>query len=263
MSLSAHTVSSDDTTRRRERTRLELVSQWYDSRHGLNREIIKQAAAYIVSRAHGKRALELGSANGVMTQELAARFPHLDVVEAAPRYVQHARGLLPPRGRVYQCLFEEFQPKCRYHAIVMSWILEHVADPRDLLTRARDWLAPQGEIHLVVPNAESLHRRVGLAMGLLPRLNHLNESDIAIGHRRVYTWQTLSDHIAAAGLRLVEMQGLLLKPLPNALMESYPPDLRAAFFELSSLAPRLCSEIYAVCHHPNHAHTSHTPDRLR
>ena len=160
-------------------------------------------------------------------------------------------------------LFEEFQPKCRYHAIVMSWILEHVADPRDLLTRARDWLAPQGEIHLVVPNAESLHRRVGLAMGLLPRLNHLNESDIAIGHRRVYTWQTLSDHIAAAGLRLVEMQGLLLKPLPNALMESYPPDLRAAFFELSSLAPRLCSEIYAVCHHPNHAHTSHTPDRLR
>jgi len=263
MSLSPPTVSSDDTTRRHERTRLELVSQWYDSRHGLNREIIKRAAAHIVSRAHGKRALELGSANGVMTEELAARFPHLDVVEAAPRYAQHARGLLPPRGRVYHCLFEEFQPKCRYHTIVMSWILEHVADPRDLLTRARDWLAPRGEIHLVVPNAESLHRRVGLAMGLLPRLNHLNESDIAIGHRRVYTWQTLSDHIAAAGLRLVEMQGLLLKPLPNALMESYPPDLRAAFFELSSLAPRLCSEIYAVCHHPNHAHTSHTPDRLR
>ena len=252
-----------------ERARLDEIAQWYDSRRGLNRELVRHAVKRILATTSGCRALELGCASGVMTEELARRFPHLDVVEGAERYARQARAILgghergSQRGRVHHCLFEEFDPTESYDLIVMAWILEHVADPGDLVRRAGEWLAAGGEVHIVVPNAESLHRRVGLAMGLLPRLDHLNESDLAIGHRRVYTWQTLSDHIAAAGLHLVEMQGLLLKPLPNALMESYPPDLRAAFFELSSLAPRLCSEIYAICHQPNHAHTSPTPDRLR
>ncbi len=245
--LSPATVSSTQE----ENARLEEVALWYDSRRGLNYELIKHAARCITARARGHRALELGCASGVMTEELAARFPQLDVVEAAASYAQRARALLPEAGRVYQCLFEEFRPRHDYDVVVMTWVLEHVLDPRGLLARARGWMAPGSEIFIVVPNAESLHRRVGLHMGLLAGLNELNDSDLAIGHRRVYTWDTLSEDIAAAGLDLVTMEGIMLKPLSSAQMEAWPSDLPAAFFALAPLAPRLCSEIFAVCRNPD------------
>jgi len=98
-----------------------------------------------------------------------------------------------------------------------------------------------------------LVRTIGARMGLLDRPDRLGRSDLAAGHVRVYTWDTLSEVIFAAGLRVVSMEGLLLRPLPNALMESWPTDLRSAFFDLSYCAPRLCSEILAVCGHPESA----------
>jgi 2-polyprenyl-3-methyl-5-hydroxy-6-metoxy-1,4-benzoquinol methylase len=246
-----------------ERSRLDTVAQWYDSARGLNRELVKWAAKRIVRRASGTRVLELGCASGMMTEELARRFGRLDVVEGAVRYASRARELVPPEGRVHHCLFEEFYPSEEYDLIVMAWVLEHVADARVLLSRAGRWLSPGGEIHVVVPNAESLHRRTGLQMGMLDRLEDLNEPDLAIGHRRVYTWQALTADIEAAGLRLANMEGILLKPLPSEMMETLPYGLRAAFFELASLAPRLCSEIYAVCKRGDNGGTAHPTDGLR
>lgn len=254
---------------KQERARLDEISQWYDSRRGLNRELVRHAVRRILATTSGCRALELGCASGVMTEELARRFAHLDVVEGAERYARHARAILDgcergsQRGRVHHCLFEEFDPAERYDLIVMAWILEHVADPGDLVRRAAEWLAPGGEIHIVVPNAESLHRRVGMCMGLLGRLDELNQGDLAMSHRRVYTWERVADDIAAAGLRLATMDGILLKPLPSALMDAYPQELRDAFFELAPLAPRLCSEIYAVCSHPGHGDATRPAHRVR
>jgi len=250
MDASCHARGSATWSPEAERARLEEVAEWYDSRVGLNRDLVRHAAGLIVAGARGSRALELGCANGVMTQELAPRFERLDVVEAIGRYADYARRFVPRGGQVYQCLFEEFRPSIHYDVIVMAWILEHVADPQGLLARARNWLGSEGRIHIVVPNAESLHRQVGMAMGLIGRLTELNPADSAIGHRRVYSWDTLAADIAGADLKLATMEGILLKPLSNTLMETWPRDLRAAFFQLSSLVPRLCSEIYAVCELP-------------
>jgi SAM-dependent methyltransferase len=263
MSVSPRTAAPEPWFARTERARLKAVAQWHDSRRGLNRELAKWMAARIIARAGGTRCLEMGCANAVMTEELSLRFSTLDVVDGAATYVHQARAVLGGRGKAYQCLFEEFDPTDCYDAVVMAWVLEHVADPQAVLARARHWLAPHGTIHLVVPNAESLHRRVGLHMGLLHHLTELNESDRAIGHRRVYTWDRLADDIAAAELRLVTMEGVLLKSLPSTLMESWPREVRAAFFELAPLAPRLCSEIYAICTHRDHEDAAPAAHRLR
>ena len=214
MSVSPYSRAPEPWFARTERARLDAVAQWHDSRRGLNRELAKWMAARIIGRVGGTRCLEMGCANAVMTEELSVRFSTLDVVDGADIYVRQARAVLGGRGKAYQCLFEEFDPTDCYDAVVMAWVLEHVAEPRAILARARGWLSPHGTIHLVVPNAESLHRRVGLRMGLLHDLTELNESDRAIGHRRVSTWDHLAEDIAAAGLRLVTMEGVLLKPLP-------------------------------------------------
>jgi hypothetical protein len=263
MAVSSHTLAPEVAPFAEERARLDRISRTYDSSRGLNRELIKWGAAHIVVHGRGARALEFGCANGVMTEELASCFPQLDVVEGADAYARLARAIVGRRGTVHHCLFEEFEPRRAYDVIVMAWVLEHVADPNALLTRARPWLAEEGTVHIIVPNAESLHRRVGLQMGLLDRLDALNESDVAVGHRRVYTWDTLARDITSAGLRIAHMEGILIKPLPSLLMERWSAQRRAAFFQLAPLLPRLCSEIYAVCTHPDHVSPTHPPHGVR
>jgi SAM-dependent methyltransferase len=220
---------------------------------GAERDVAKRVAARIVAAARGERVLQLGCGNSLLTAELAAHFPKLEVVEDSAGLAQQARSIIRQAERVYYGSYLTYQPKASYDVIVIAWMLERIGDPNGLLARAREWLAPGGQIYLVVPNSESLHRRIGARMGLLERPDLLGRSDLAAGHVRVYTWDTLSEVIFAAGLRVINMEGLLLRPLPNALMEGWPTDLRSAFFDLSYCAPRLCSEILAVCGHPESA----------
>src|SRR3712207_8661366 len=47
-----------------------------------------------------------------------------------------------------------------FRSIVMVRVLEHLDDPVGILQKLERFLAPQGQLHLVVPNARSLHRRL-------------------------------------------------------------------------------------------------------
>lgn len=51
-------------------------------------------------------------------------------------------------------------PKGRFGAILLSQVLEHVENPHAVLRRARAALRPNGAVHIVVPNAGSVWRRV-------------------------------------------------------------------------------------------------------
>jgi 2-polyprenyl-3-methyl-5-hydroxy-6-metoxy-1,4-benzoquinol methylase len=230
-----------------ERERLERAAAWYDSRRGLNYDLVRSAAEMICERATGPRLLELGCAQGVMTRALAARFPEVVVVEGAHAHAETARAILGDPARVHHCLFEEFEPDRWFDDIVMAGVLEHVADPVGLLCRAARWLEAGGSLHIVVPNAESLHRRIGVALGMLRRLDELNEGDRAMGHRRVYTWDLLKAHIEEGGLQIVAREGNFLKPLSNAQMERWPQALREAFRAVGRDLPQLCAEIYTQC----------------
>ena len=51
-------------------------------------------------------------------------------------------------------------PEGRYGSILLSQVLEHVADPHTVLRKVRPALAAGGIVYIVVPNAESIWRRV-------------------------------------------------------------------------------------------------------
>jgi 2-polyprenyl-3-methyl-5-hydroxy-6-metoxy-1,4-benzoquinol methylase len=148
-------------------------------------------------------------------------------------------------------LFEEFEPPRRFHGIVMARALEHLEEPVALLTKMRNWLEPGGRLHVVVPNATSLHRRVGVAMGLLDRPDALSERDVKYGHRRVYDAKLLREHLTLAGWTVERLTGIFLKPLSNAQMAAFAPDLLEAFFEVGHELPDYCAELYVIAHVPN------------
>jgi 2-polyprenyl-3-methyl-5-hydroxy-6-metoxy-1,4-benzoquinol methylase len=143
-------------------------------------------------------------------------------------------------------LFEEYAPRERYDAIFMTHILEHMEDPVALLRSCGTWLAPEGRIFCAVPNHNSLHRHIGVKLGMLERVEALNDQDIILGHKRVYGPQLLCEHVAQAGLDLVRFGGLMVKPLSNRQMQTWPQPLQDAFFAISDDFPELCAEIYVV-----------------
>ena len=81
-------------------------------------------------------------------------------------------------------------------------------------------------------------------MGLLRRVDELNERDVSLGHRRVYTREKLVEHLNAAGLTVVCEDFILLKILSNAQMEALDPKLVEALFEVGHQFPDLCADLY-------------------
>lgn len=228
---------------------LEEVSTWFDEESGFYRRIVEFTWLAIEPFVVGGTCLELGPAGGAMTRRLAERFDTLTVVDASAAYVRAATRVPGVEGHV--ALFEEFESPIRFDTVVMAHVLEHVFDPVAILARSRSWLAPGGRVIVVVPNADSLHRRLGVKLGLLSRVDELNDQDRSVGHRRVYRRELLDAHTAAAGFETAAKGGVFLKLLSNQQMEGFGDEaLVDAMFALGADLPQLCSEIYAVLRVP-------------
>ena len=210
--------------------------------------LLRYRMRVLLPRIRGSRVLELGCAEGGMTKVLAERFSNVVSVDGSPLLIERA-SQTANFGNVtfYSSLFEDFEPNGKFSSILMSCILEHVHEPISLLKRAREWLIQGGLIHIVVPNAEALNRRIGKAMGILKRLEELHQRDIRMGHQRVYSRSTLAQDIEAAGLEVVHWDGIFLKPLSDAQMRDWDEKLLDAFFQIGKELPEYCTEIYAEC----------------
>jgi 2-polyprenyl-3-methyl-5-hydroxy-6-metoxy-1,4-benzoquinol methylase len=229
-----------------ERARLTAIAA--DSRYaqGANAESVRYTARVFSRFWRGKRCLELGPAEGLMTDILAQHFSELTAVEAAPQFCASIQKR-HPAAKIVNSLFENFDPPSTYDTIVMGHVLEHVEDPPALLRRVKEWLTPDGVICAAVPNARSLHRQAAVLMGMLGSEHDLNEADIHHGHRRVYSPETFRREFTAAGLRLLHFGGFWLKPVSNAqIAAGWNDSMLQAFMQLGERYPDVAAEIYVV-----------------
>lgn len=232
-----------------EANRVEDVSNWYlDEQLDFDKRLIRGRYENLKRYFVGKKALELGSADGQMTQFLVDDFDDLTIVDGAPELL--AKIPDSPNLTKIHTLFEEFEPPELFDTIIMEHILEHVDEPVALMVRAKEWLAPNGKMLLGVPNGDSMHRLAAVKMGLLNHQCDLNERDIAQGHRRVYASETFSADIIQAGLNIEVLSGIFLKPLSNGqIQESWTEEMIQGFYELGKDFPENCADLYAVCSH--------------
>lgn len=194
---------------------------------------------------HGDRVLEMGCATGELTSLLAPAAREYHVVEGSGRYAEITAARVPA-ATVNHALWETWEPDEPFTDVVCVCALEHVEDPIAVARRAASWLAPGGRFHVVVPNADSLHRHVGVAMGMLPELTALSDSDHRIGHRRVYDIATLERDLRIAGFERRHWQGIFLKVLSNAQMLGWDWSLVRALHEVGQRFPAHCAELYVV-----------------
>lgn len=239
-------MDSDATEAARERERLEKIASVSLYSQGASGASAQYGGSVFSRFWRGDRCLELGPAEGLMTDGLSLHFSNLTIVEGSSRFCEDLKQRYP-KAEVIHALFEDYQASGQFDTIVLGHVLEHVESPQEILKRARQWLAPEGIICAAVPNARSLHRQAAVLMGLLPTEHSLNPTDVHHGHRRVYDPESFRAEFLQAGLRIRIFGGYWLKPLSNAQIDaSWTPAMLEAFFQLGERYPDIAAEIYVI-----------------
>jgi 2-polyprenyl-3-methyl-5-hydroxy-6-metoxy-1,4-benzoquinol methylase len=227
--------------------RVTDLSDWYlKEQLDFDKRMIRFRYQTMKRHLKGPYGLELGPAEGHMTQFLLQDFEQLTIVDGAAdllRCIPEAKNLVKVHA-----LFEDYEPTRRFDTVLMEHILEHVEAPVALLSRARKWLAPGGRLLIGVPNAHSIHRLVAVKMGLLKDPCELNERDHHLGHRRVYTPAALRRDVEAADIEVIETGGVFFKPLSNQqIQDNWSEAMIQGFYDLGNDFPALAAELYCVC----------------
>lgn len=230
-----------------EKERVEGQSDWYLSEQlDFDKRLVNFRYETLRPYLNGAEGLELGPADGSMTGLLVKDFKRLTVVDGSSKLL----NTIPDAPNLVKrhTLFEDFEPVLQFDTIIMEHILEHVDQPVTLLHRVKNWIAQEGNILIGVPNGNSIHRLVAVKMGLLGGACELNNRDIALGHRRIYTPETLRNDIELAGLEIVKMGGVFFKPLSNQqIQDNWSEEMIRGFYELGRDFPDYAAELYAVC----------------
>jgi SAM-dependent methyltransferase len=234
--------------------RLRRGADYYAPARDPDREVIRLDRWWIDRFVRGPRILEMGCSDGTSSELLIEKATDgLHMVEGSRNYCDRARAKLDlRRATVHHSLYEDFEPPSVFDDIVLARSLDCLVDPVKVLTRVHSWLAPGGRLHVVVQNAESIHRRLGVALGTIPVLTHLTEHSLKMGHRRIYTRDTLLRDLEAAGLTVEHVQGFFFKPFDFLSLSKIGRDLDRelipALQAISMTMPaEICCQLYVLC----------------
>jgi 2-polyprenyl-3-methyl-5-hydroxy-6-metoxy-1,4-benzoquinol methylase len=229
-----------------EHARLEAIAGASHYSAGVNTDTTRYSFHIFARHIRGDSILEMGPAEGVMTELLASTGKQLTLVEGSSKFCTSLATRFP-QAVVVHSIFEQFEPRATFDNIVLGHVLEHVEDPIDVVRRTARWLSPGGRVLAAVPNSNSLHRQAAVLMGLLQSESELSDADRQHGHRRVFSPESFRRCFVAAGLEIEVFGGYWLKPLSNSQIEqTWNPQMLEAFMRLGERYPDVAGEIYVV-----------------
>lgn len=201
------------------------------------------------------RALELGSYQGHFSGLLRPHVASLTCVEASSEAISEAQKQLAGQDITFvQSLFENVRLDGKFDTIVMSHVLEHLADPVAVLRRVHDeWLADGGRFFLVCPNANAPSRQIAVKMGLIEHNAAVTEGERLHGHYATYSLDTLEREARKAGFHVTLRSGIFFKALANfqfdRLMQTdiISPEYLEGCYQLGQVYPDLCASIFLLC----------------
>jgi 2-polyprenyl-3-methyl-5-hydroxy-6-metoxy-1,4-benzoquinol methylase len=195
----------------------------------------------------GDEVLELGCATGLMTAQLSAAGARVLAVDHDASYLERtaARGLAGVETLQGDIVATDLDRA--FDHVVATNVIHEVDDVAAFLATCRRHLRPSGLLHLSLQNPESIHRLVGREMGLISDLGAVSDRGASYNTLRMYSTVELAALVAANGFRVVHHDGVLLKPLPNALMAELPDEMVRGFVDAAKHAPHLASINYFAC----------------
>jgi len=193
-----------------------------------------------LGEGRGRRLLDVGAADGLLSRLLAGRGWKVTGLEADP--VAAAAGAAHCERMIVADLDAGVPPlDGAFDAIVCADVLEHLRDPAAVLTALGRALAAGGEVVISIPNVAHLWMRLSLLAG---RFEYAERGILDRTHLRFFTRRTLAALVAEAGLRVARMTST---PVP--LYQVVPPRWHgralAAVHALSAGSARLLPRLLA------------------
>lgn len=182
--------------------------------------------------------------NGILKKRIRNYY----VIDGAKKLLDEFKKMYQniPNLHVLHAYFEDFHTDLLFDRIEMGFVLEHVDDPLFIISKYKNYLSPNGKIHIAVPNAKSLHRLIGYYAGLLDDIYQLSEYDLMLGHKRYYDIDTIKHDILSSGLQINKIIGLMLKPITNEQMRvlGFNDNIINALVKIGENYPEIANCIY-------------------
>ncbi len=228
----------------------KIAGEYIDTDPGriIDRKILAMVVGQIMPWIKGPDVLEMGFGDDAWTTSVIKKFGKSSIVDASEILLNQAKNKYGKKITTFNNLFEDFKPAVKFDSVIASFILEHVDNPVNIMKKARAWIKPGGQMIVIVPNANSYHRRVAVKMNLHKKISDIGSTDKQMGHRRVYTVSSMEKDITAAGLKVKKKNGFFLKFLPQGMMTGFSDDLLLGFMKLGEEAPmEECATIAFNC----------------
>lgn len=226
--------------------RLEVIAEDSIYALGVMEHAIKYCYKVFSRHMIDGNVLELGPAEGLMTELILQDNYQLTIIEGSLNFCEILKNKFP-NAEIINSLFEDFSIDKKFNNIILGHVLEHVIDPVGLLKHIKNFLTPGGKILAAVPNARSIHRQAAVIMGYLQTEDSLNERDIQHDHRCVFNPESFRSIFYQSGLNIDIFGGYWLKPLSNKqIEETWTLQMIESFFQLGERYPDIAGEIYVV-----------------
>jgi ubiquinone/menaquinone biosynthesis C-methylase UbiE len=190
--------------------------------------------------------LELGIGHGVATKKFSAAYNRHVIIEGSRAVIRSFRKKCPSTNvTIVESSFEGYESDETFDVVVMGFVLEHVDDPGLILRRYQRYLKPTGRLYVAVPNAWSLHRRIGFEAGLLKDIYEFNDYDRAAGHKRYFDSTSIRNLVERSGYLMTRMEGLFLKPITTNQMKilRFSQDVMKAMLKVGIAYPELSNAV--------------------
>jgi len=201
----------------------------------------------------GRSCLVLGpSEEGEIEQDLHKHFEKIAVVDASMNIIKKLQNKMQ-NCLFFHDMFEHVKIDMKFNTILMLHILEHLDNPIYFLQRTHDWIGQNGRIIVITPNSESIHRLLGVEMGILKNTKELGKSDCNVGHKKVYDLVSLEGTLLAGGYKVIYQSGIMVKPFHNDFMMKLSDQQLKGLYKVGVRFPELCADIMMVCVRKKHA----------
>lgn len=231
-----------------EKKRLAKIGKDFTMAEGLTEKLGHYFVQIIRKDVKNGYILDVGCADGIMARGLSPFVKHITAIDGSEKLIKKAKRLKIKNVDFIFTLYEEYKPKKKFDTIILSDILEHINEPVKLLENCKKWIKQNGVIIIISPNANSLHRRIGVLAGMLREVHELNPTDVRVGHRRVFDIKTLNRDVKKAGLKIIKSDGFFLKPLSDSQLENLSDEVINAFYLIGKELPKkILALLYVVC----------------
>lgn len=148
------------------------------------------------------------------------------LIEPTPEFYEVAKRKLEGSSttRIINSTFEKVDPKvlCSADFVVVSCLLHELKDRERFLRQLEklfSMLKRSAICHISVPNANSLHRRLAVSMGLVEQVDTPSKTQAKMQQSGiVYDYETLTLEMIKYGFNPIDDGGILLKPFTHEQM---------------------------------------------